>query len=202
MTIRVTVAGLLSLACLSSGGVAQVEVAPGEGREAFVAFLAERLAEIDTEDRLPLEDEVAAARVAVDGISGRLAELGVEAVVGKAPKHGVVEMPRSGEALLDAIADYQLCMVSLDAIVQDTSPRESAFQERSSALFLSASVYLVSNYLRAAYLEAGITDERAVGYFQSEPMTAVGARVADDPALRSGVLAACGPVLTELWQDG
>jgi hypothetical protein len=163
---------------MSSGARSAALLAP-EHRETRRSHekVATKLAAIDTDDRLTPEREAEAARAAVDGVAAKVGSMGQEAVIAIAPTFPGLQLPRSGNPALDAIAAFQLCSLPMDASYHDDTPREHLYDERAWSLFISAAIFVTSSYLRLGYLEAGVSDEEAEAFLGSEAMTALKATI-------------------------
>lgn len=175
--MRSILALILVLASLCVPAVAEMGWFPAHVREGLEQTIAVKLQAIDEEGKVIPETALVAARTAVEGVGTKLESLGIEEVITLAPTYSNLELPTTGTDALDAIVAYQLCSVSFDHEYRDNSPRENRYDRRAWGLFLSASVYVVSSYLRQGYLEAGVTDEQAQALLGGEAVTSLRARI-------------------------
>jgi hypothetical protein len=187
----------LAVVSVSAPGFAAMDWLPASRSEVLQQSVAEKLLAIDEEGRLTPERALMAAQTTVEGVGAKLESLGLEKVIAMAPAYPDLELPTSGTDSLDAILAYQICSVPFDHEYTDESPREHRYDLRAWGLFLSASVYVVSSYLRQAYLEAGVTDEQAGALLGGEAVTFVRARIEGSQELLQSVKEQCGdPLVT------
>lgn len=190
--MRRMLALFLVLTSLDAPAVAEMGWLPAHVRERLEQSIAEKLQAIDEEGKVTPETALAAAQTTVGGVGSKLESLGIEEVIDMAPAYPDLELPTTGTDALNAIVAYQLCSVPFDHEYNDDSPREHRYDLRAWGLFLSASVYVVSSYLRQGYLEAGVTDERAQALLGGEAVTSLRARIEGDDELLQSVKERCG----------
>lgn len=187
----------LAVGSTCSPGFAETDWLPTNVRQTLQQSVAVKLLAIDETGSVTRERALEAARTTVEGVATKLESLGIERVIDTAPAYPDLELPSSGTNSLDAIVAYQICSLPFDREYADDSARENRYDLRAWGLFLSASVYVVSSYLRQAYLEAGVTDEQAEALLASEAVTSLRARIQASEELLQSVKERCrDPVVT------
>jgi hypothetical protein len=182
----------LALASLCAPATAEEIWLPAHVRESLAQSIAEKLQAIDEDGKVTPETAMAAAQTVIGGVGAKLESLGIAKVIDMAPAYPGLELPTTGTNALNAIVAYQLCSVPFDHEYRDDSPREHRYDLRAWGLFLSASVYVVSSYLRQGYLEAGVTDEQAQAHLGGEAVTSLRARIDGSDELLQSVNEQCG----------
>lgn len=190
----------LAVASTCSPGFAETDWLPTNVRETLQQQIVEKLLAIDETGNVTPERALEGARTTVEVVAAKLESLGIERVIDMAPAYPDLELPSSGTNSLDAIVAYQLCSVPFDHEYADASPRENRYDLRAWGLVLSASVYVVSSYLRQAYLEAGVTDEQAEALLASEAVASLRARIQGSEELLQSVKEQCSDPIATLMQ--
>lgn len=191
---------LFAIAATCSPSFAQFDWFPASAREALQSSVAQKLQAIDEDGKVTPEDAAQAGRVVVEGVGTKLESLGRAKVIAMAPSYPNLELPRSGTGALDAIVAYQICSVPFDLDYADETPREHRYDMRAWSLFLSASVYVVSSYLRSGYLADGVTDEEAQALLGGDAMTSLRGRIQRSQELRRAVERRCADPLANFLQ--
>ncbi|MEN8180731.1 MAG: hypothetical protein ABFS39_19210 [Pseudomonadota bacterium] len=181
---------------------AETDWFPSEERQAMAQNVAAKLKAIDTEGKLTSERALEAARVGIEGVASNLEALGANGVIRMAPTYAGINLPASGNKALDAIAAYQLCSLPMDAHYNDASPRENRYDERAWGLLMSMSIYIVSTYLRPAYLASGTTDAQAQALVHGEAMNSLKAEIRSSKDLLFSTQNHCSAPLIQLMKNG
>ncbi|MEN8174777.1 MAG: hypothetical protein ABFS23_03385 [Pseudomonadota bacterium] len=197
---KLALVACLSGIFLSNLLYAETDWFPQVARQAMIQDIATKLSTIDTEGKLSNERASETARVLVNGVSAKAENLGADGLIKLAPVYPDLDIPASDNPPLDAIVAYQLCSLSMDAFYSDDTKREHKYDERAWGLFLSASIYIVSTYLRPYYLDTGVTDAEAQELLHGDAMNALKHRIKVNTELLRYTMNRCEEPLTALVQ--
>jgi hypothetical protein len=173
---------------------------PPDAEEGMAKQLAERLGELSTGEPADAAALLERARKDVRRQRERLESWGRKGTLERAPELSKLEMPRSGDKVLDAMARYQMCnaILYMQHIDRDREKDETA---RLTAARGLAGITLAVVYLGSPMLVADGTDERVKAFLTSDAQEAVLSRVQDQPELREHAARQCRSVVSALIAD-
>ena len=189
---------LLALLPVAGGAAAtEREWFPPDAEESMAKQLAERLGEVSTGKPADAAALLERARKDVRRQRERLESWGRKGTLERAPDLSKLQMPPSGDKVLDAMARYQMCnaILYMQHLDRDREKDEAA---RLTAARGLAGITLAVVYLGSPMLKADGTDERVKAVLTSDAQEAVLNRVQDQPALREHAARQCRPVVSAL----
>ena len=170
---------------------------PADAKEDMARAHAERLGEI----AVPGTDaqRLERARKAVHRQIARVESWGEEGVVQRAPDLSRLDMPSSGDRLLDAMGRYQMCNAIL-FMRHLGRGRETDPAARLSAAEGLTGITLAVLYLGRPFFAKGTTAP-VEGFLTGKPMEAVLDRVQDQADLREYADRQCRPLVSALTAE-
>jgi hypothetical protein len=160
----------------------------------FTGLLGE--AEGKAPDAGPLTER---ARAAVRRQRARLESWGEKGLLQQTPDLAKLEMPTSGDAVLDAMARYQMCNAILYMRHLDRA-RETDPAARLAATEGVNAVTLAVLYLGRPFLVSG-KQAQVEGFLTSPEMEAILGRIQDQAELREYTAGQCRPMVSALVAD-
>lgn len=134
-----------------------------------------------------VRDGVLRLRAAVD-------DWGDEGVFARAPSFGRLDVPRSGQRHLDAMARYQLCNAML---IRQLLEEEDAERQRVAMIGVTGLTVAIM-FLRDPFITQGGSHAQIESFLTSEAMEREFTRIQQSRALRDHVDEACAPTVATL----
>ena len=182
MRLRALIALLALIQLSSAAHAADPDWLPPEAEEGIARQLAERLAEISTAPAGEAGALLERARKDVRRQRERLESWGPKATLERAPDLARLEMPKSDDKRLDAMARYQMC----NAILFIRHLTRGQVKDPAAKLAAAeglAGITMAVLYVGNPILVADGTDERVKAFLTNDAQEAVLNRVQDQPEL-------------------
>ena len=200
MRLRASIALLTLLQLSGAAWAAEPTWLPPEAEEGIAKQLAERLAEIATGPATEAGALLERARKDVRRQRARLESWGPKGTLQRAPDLAKLEVPKSDDKRLDAMARYQLCNAILYMKHMDRA-READAAARLTAARGLAGVTLAVLYVGSPILVADGTDKRVKAFLTGDAQEVVLNRVQDRPELLEYAARQCQPVVKALTAE-
>lgn len=199
LAVRIGLAAVVAVgpgAAVSAQRAENEEWMPPGGEEILVKQLAGLLREAAPAESADAAALMERARAAVRRQRARVEAWSDKGLLERTPDLARLEMPKSGDAVLDAIGHYQMCNAILYMRHVDRA-RESDPAARLAAVEGVNAVTLAVLYLGRGFLLSG-NQSRVEGFLTGPEMEAILNRIQDRPELREYTAGQCRPVVAAL----
>lgn len=199
LAVRIVLAAVVALGPSAAASAQPAEKGnwmPPEGEEILVKQLAGLLKEAAPAESADEAALMERARAAVRRQRARVEAWSEKGLLERTPDLARLGMPKSGDAVLDAIGHYQMCNAILYMRHVDRA-RESDPAARLAAVDGLNAMTLAVLYLGRDFLLGG-NQARMEGFLTGPEMEAILNRIQDRPELREYAAGQCRPVVTAL----
>lgn len=159
--------------------------------------LVERLEQIDL--GWSRERATGAATSVVASIARRLEAAGEAEVLKRAPALAPLNLPSSGDARLDAMARYQMC-VSVYYVRHELRAKEASEDARIAAVMGLTAGSMAMLYLRQRLVDAAVPEDRIEKFLTGDSFERSLQRMQRDAAVLMAIQEECAPVFRALIQ--
>ncbi|MFK7954653.1 MAG: hypothetical protein AB8B96_01030 [Lysobacterales bacterium] len=180
---------LLIAAALLISGVAKAQLPwmPDEAKLNAARGMLARMDQLEVGVDGSDTDKLAGALHAVTGMATRIDNWGLENIISEMPVAATLSTPEMPHPIVQAIANYGVCGVSLHPeLVEDE-------EEKLFMVAAEFSVFIISGYLRAQYIDDGGTDEALKTHLTSESMESFSRAIQTSQEQLSANLEKCQP---------